>query len=146
MNLKLVLISFCIALGTQVSIAGETRSILACPGVFKTRVVESEHTQWNIYSNNPLRLTGAHILYFCDNEECTLDPDETRRLTDDQLSTVQVFRLADHPEAKHPVLVCEYGVHAQLSREIPAHQSQCSVTQHGRFYDAVDFEFEVVCK
>lgn len=134
------------AFATPASVAAESRSLLECPGVLKTKVVGSEYNGWNIYSNNPSRLTGADISYSCENEECTLDPDETMRLNDDHWSTAQIFRLADHHEAKNPVLICEYGVHAELRREISVHLTQCTITRHARFNDAKEFEFEVVCK
>lgn len=143
---KPALVAFSMALAAQTSMAVESPSTLVCPGVFKTKVVESEHKGWNVYSNNPLRLTGADISYFCDNEECTLNPDETRHLNDDRLSTTQIFRLADHREAWKPILVCEYGVHAMLSREIPAHLTLCTVTHHARFDETKEFEFEAVCR
>lgn len=143
---KPILVAFSMALAAQTSMAVESPSTLACPGVFKTKVVESEYNGWKVYSNNPLRLTGVDISYFCDNEECTLNPDETKRLNDEHLSTAQIFRLADHHEAKNPVLVCEYGVHAELTREIPVHLAVCTVTHHARFNDAKEFEFEGVCK
>ena len=118
-----------------------------CPKVMVHSVDRSKHLGWEVYSNRPLRLTGADIAYVVDDHyDATLDPDETKRLNDDNLSTVQFFHLAKHRANKSFSLVCHYGVHAQLSRAIPRNLLECSVVHHERFDDANEGEFEAVCK
>ena len=129
---------------------GETsqadRTALACPSSFSVAVNKELYTGWFVYSNNPLRLTGADITYSEDHEEAMLDPNDTLRLDDDRLSTVSTFRLPKTWSAIDFNLVCHYGVHAQLSRKIPHSLYECQVIQHGRFNDRTEFEFQAICK
>lgn len=118
---------------------------LECPHVLATNVVAEKHSGWLIYSNDPLRLTGANIEFYANNEDAILDPDKTTHLGDENLSVVQTFRLAEHRDIKKPSLVCHYGVHAQLSRELPLGTVECKVVQHQRF-GPNEFEFEASCR
>lgn len=123
----------------------QASSALECPPVLATKVLAEKHPGWSIYDNDPLRLTGADIEYAVDNEDATLNPDEVRELNDANLSIVQVFRLKAHRRAKHPSLVCHYGVHAQLSRTIPQQAAECTVIQRRQF-GPEQFEFEASCR
>jgi hypothetical protein len=139
----LLLASF--VLTPAASRAAEVSVALECPPVLATRVLAEEHRGWSIYSNDPLRLTGADIAYVVNNEGATLNPDATRYLSDENLSEVQIFRLAVHPEVTKPWLVCHYGVHAELSRELPRGAVECKIVQHQRF-GPQQFEFEASCR
>ncbi|HXH86580.1 MAG TPA: STY0301 family protein [Nitrospira sp.] len=118
---------------------------LQCPPVLATTVVAKKYRDWSIYSNDPLRLTGADVAYVVDHEDALLDPDETRQLNDGDLSEVQIFRLTQHRDVKEPELVCHYGVHAQLSRDVPRAAVECKVVHHGRF-GPEESEFEASCR
>lgn len=118
---------------------------LECPPVLATSVVAEKYRGWSIYSNDPLRLTGADIEFAVDHEEGLLDPDEIKHLGDANLSVVRIFRLAEHRDVRNPSLVCHHGVHAQLSRELPHGAVECTVVQHERF-GPEEFEFEARCR
>ncbi len=126
--------------------ATEASAVLECPPVLATKVLAEKHRGWSIYSNKPLRLTGADIAFAVENEDATLDPDETKHLDDENLSIVSIFLLAKHREVKKPSLVCHYGVHAQLSRALLPNVVECTVVQRQRFNDLKEFEFEASCK
>ena len=131
---------------SQVEVLGKDNA-LECPEVMVHSVDRSKHPGWEIYSNSPLRLTGADIAFVVDDHlDATLDPDETKRLNDDNLSTAQFFHLAKHRNNRPFSLVCHYGMHAQLSKAIPRNLLECSVVHHERFHDAKEGEFEVFCK
>lgn len=120
--------------------------MLECPPILASTVSAEKYPGWFIYSNDPLRLTGADIAYVSDNEDATLDPDTTRHLDDTNLSVVTVFRLSEHPEAKNPMLVCHYGTHAELSRAIPPGATACSIIQHRQFDELKEAEFIASCE
>lgn len=124
-----------------------TEPILECPNVMAHTVDRTQHPGWTIYSNMPVRLTGADIEYFVDEHyEATFEPDESNRLNDDNLSTAKVFDLTKHREAKDLSLVCHYGVHAQLSRAIPKNIRECTIVHRGRFDETKEGEFRVFCE
>ena len=137
-----------VSIGTTLplkALANETT--LECPNVMAHIVDKKKHPGWSIYSNMPVRLTGASIAYVVDGHlEATLEPDETNRLNDENLSTAQVFQLARHRDAKDLSLPCHYGVHAQLSKAIPATTRECSIVHHERFDETKQGEFEAFCK
>lgn len=128
------------------TLAAET--ILECPIVMEHTVDKTKYAGWLIYSNMPVRLTGADIQYIVDQQyEATLEPDQVNRWNDDNLSTAQVFQLTKHKDTKDLSLVCHYGVHAQLSRLIPTKIRECTIVHHGRFKETeVEGEFKVFCK
>ena len=142
--LKSALLLAGFVLAPAASVAAKAGAALECPPVLVTKVLAERHRGWSIYSNDPLRLTGADIAYVS-NEDATLDPDETAHLSDENLSVVQVFRLAKHPEAKNPWLVCHYGVHAELSRNLPRGAVECKVIQHQQMR-TTEAEFEASCR
>jgi hypothetical protein len=121
---------------------------LRCPSSLSVVVNSDLYKGWGVYSNNPLRLTGADISFFdaVTNEEATLDPNETVRLNDRLWSTVSTFLLPRKQGGAVFHLLCNYGEHALLNREIPSSLSECHVTRHGRFNDSTEFEFEAGCK
>lgn len=135
----------CLVLASPASLAAQAGAALACPSVLATKVLAQKYRGWWVYSNDPLRLTGADILYYVDNEDATLDPDATEELSDENLSVVQTFRLGAHPEAKAPLLVCHYGEHAELRRRVPGKAAECKVVHHRRF-GPDEFEFEASCR
>ena len=119
---------------------------LACPPVMEHVPVKKAHPGWSIYSNKPLRLSGADIAFVSGGHyDSTLDPDRTRPMNDRNLSTESVFDLSKHQRDRPFSLVCHYSVHAQLSRTIPDTVSVCTVVQHGRV-DADESEFEAFCR
>ena len=120
---------------------------LECPNIMAHAVEENKHPGWSVYSNMPVRLTGADIAYLVDQHyEATLEPDHTDRWNDDNLSTAQVFQLTKHRDAKDLSLVCHYGVYAQLTKAIPGSIRECTVVHHGRFDGTKEGEFRVFCK
>ena len=131
--------------GPQAPLAAQSAPVLECPPILATRISIEKYRGWSLYSNNPLRLTGADIAYVSDNEDATLDPDSTRNLDDQNLSVVSVFRLSEHREARNPELVCYYGIHAQLSRAIPPGATRCSVIHHRQFDELKESEFVASC-
>ena len=119
---------------------------LECPAVMAHVPVAEAHPGWTVYSNKPLRLSGMDVEYVVDGHlEATLDPDDVRRPGDSRSSTVSVFDLGKHRSDRPFVLVCHYGVHAQLSRNLPQEAAQCVATQH-EISGADDTEFEAYCK
>jgi hypothetical protein len=100
---------------------------------------------WSLYSNDPLRLTGADIAYVSD-EDSTLDPDETKQPDDRNLSVIALFHLRRHPGLKNASLVCHYDEHAQLSRALPPGITECAVTRHRQFDENTESEFEAICR
>lgn len=118
---------------------------LKCPGSLSTSVNQGAYAGWRVYSNNPLRLTGADISYVDGGVEATLDPDRRLPLNDEKLSSAGIYNLRSAGRRHVLYLDCHYGEHAQLSRVIPKSMSECRVVHHGRFDDAQDFEFEVTC-
>lgn len=132
----------------QTSFAAKSIVVLECPYVMATTVSAEKHRGWSVYSNNPLRLTGADIAFISpnSNEDATLDPDEVKHLNDEDMTDVSVFRLVKHSEAKRPSLICHYGIHAQLSRSIPAHSTECLVIHHQSYGDIDKPEYLVQCK
>lgn len=140
-----ILISFCIVDNHSVA-ASAAKAALECPSVMAHLPVKENYPGWAVYSNKPLRLTGADIEFVVESHlEATLDPDRTTRLNDADLSTVSVFNLLKHRSDKPFTLVCHYGVHAQLSRSIPASFTECTIIQHGRITDD-NGEFKVICQ
>ena len=132
---------------SSVAISGlaraEAPAEIVCPAVMATRVDKAAHPGWLIYSNEPLRLTGIDIEYIVNGHiEATLDPDLEERLNDESLSNASIFRLTAHRKKEPFALICLYGVHAQLRREIPRNMSECKVVQHGIF---TEVEFEASC-
>ena len=119
---------------------------LRCPGSLSVSVNEKAYPGWEVYSNDPLRLTGADVSYLAGNEEATLDPQQPVRLNDDRLSTVSVYDLRKAGGRHELYLDCHYGIHAQLSRAIPPSMTECRVVHHGAFDDTREFEFEVGCE
>jgi hypothetical protein len=108
--------------------------------------VAEEHPGWAIYSNKPLRLSGADFGYTVDTHlESTLDPDRVDRLNDENLSTASVFQLAKHRRQSPFKLFCQYGIHAMLTRTIPKDVAECLVVHHGRF-GPEEGEFKVLCR
>jgi len=142
-RIALLLASFLVA--APVSPATKGSIALECPPVLATSVVAEKYRGWFVYSNDPLRLTGADIAFFVDHEDGWLDPDEISHLNDEDLSVVHTFRLVEHRDIEHPMLVCHYGVHAQLSRALPPGAVECTVVQHQRF-GPEEFEFEALCR
>jgi hypothetical protein len=139
-----MLISFCSADAHSVAASVE-KITLACPPVMAHLPVKEDYPGWAVYSNKPLRLTGADIEFVVESHlEATLDPDRTTRLNDADLSTVSVFNLLKHRSDKPFTLACHYGDHAQLSRSIPDSFTECTIVQHGRITD--DGEFKVFCQ
>ena len=135
-------ISVCIAT-SSVALAKQPDA-LVCPAVMASRIDKSAHSDWAIYSNSPLRLSGADIQFVVDGHlEATLDADEDIRLNDDALSKASIYRLSVHRDAQPFTLVCHYGVHAQLSRNLPRSAQECKVIKHGRF---TKIEFEASCR
>jgi hypothetical protein len=132
-------------LATPAFSSNKARIAIECPSVLATTVVARKYKGWFIYSNDPLRLTGADIAYLVDHEDATLDPDETRELKDESESVVQIFRLKQHREAEKPELVCHYGIHAQLSRTIPPRAVECEVI-HYRIPRQEEIDFEASCQ
>lgn len=130
--------------GSTLGLSAEPMS-LACPQVMAHAPIKEQHPGWLVYSNDPLRLSGADIAYVVDSHlEATLEPDAVTALNDANLSTASVFRLGKH-RGKGPFsLVCHYGVHAQLSRVIPKGVNECTLVRHGRFDDQ-DGEFGMSC-
>ena len=143
--LRIVLLLASLIFAPPASLAAKVRVALECPSVLATSVFAEKYRGWSIYSNDPLRLTGADISFAVDNEEGWLEPDETKHLSDENLSVVHIFRLAEHSEVKNPSLVCHYGVHAQLSRELPRGTVECKVVKHQRF-GPEEFEFDASCR
>lgn len=122
-------------------------SILECPNIMAHTVDKNKHPGWSIYSNMPVRLTGADIAYVVDQHyEATLEPDQMDRWNDNNLSTAQVFQLTKHRDAKDLSLVCHYGVHAQLTKAIPGNIRECTVVHRERFDDPKEGEFKAFCK
>ena len=142
---RIALLLASLVLAPPASMAAKVSVALKCPSVLATSVLAQKHRGWSIYSNDPLRLTGADIAIAVENEEGWLDPDETKHLSDENLSVVHTFRLAKHRDIKNPSLVCHYGVHAELSRELPRGAVECEVVQHQRF-GPKEFEFEASCR
>jgi hypothetical protein len=130
----------------HVGFTGNLAPVLECPDALAIKISTEKYPGWFIYSNNPLRLTGADIAYISSNEDATLDPDEVKDLNDEDLSVVSVFRLSEHKSAKNPELVCYYGVHAQLSRRIPPVATECSVLEHRRFDEINVPQFVASCR
>jgi hypothetical protein len=119
---------------------------ISCPAVMAHAPLKDEHRGWNVYSNKPLRLSGADLAYTVDSHlEATLDPDRVDRLNDELWSTASVFQMTKHRRKGPFMLVCHYGVHAQLSRAVPKQVAECVVVRHGRF-GPEEGEFEVVCR
>jgi hypothetical protein len=145
MKLKGPLLLTCFVAAAPALAAGGAGASIACPQVMATRVLAGKYRGWEVYSNDPLRLTGADVEYDVGHEEALLDPDETRDLNDPGLSVAQIFRLKEHAEAKDPWLICHYGEHAQLSREIPRGAVQCEVVHH-RSLGQDEIEFEASCR
>jgi hypothetical protein len=135
----------CLILPSPPSFAAKVAAAVECPAVLATRVLAEKYRGWSIYSNDPLRLTGADVYYVADHEDATLDPDATEELGDENLSVVQIFRIREHPEAKSPWLDCHYGVHAQLSRRLPRGAMECKVVHHRRVGEQ-EIEFEASCR
>lgn len=121
------------------------KSVLECPQVMAHVPVKSKYPGWFVYSNKPLRLSGADIRFIGDSHlEGTLDPDRVERLNDRDLSIASVFDLLKHRDEKPFSLDCHYGVHAQLSREISDELIECTVIRHVRFGE--EGEFKVSCQ
>jgi hypothetical protein len=140
-----LLVSVGIGMCPQVTLSEELAS-LECPPIMAHEPLKEQHPGWFVYSNRPLRLSGADIAYVVDSHyEATLEPDRVNQLNDDSLSTSSVFQLAKHRSRKPFSLVCHYGVHAQLSRTIPEGIVECIVVHHGRFGDEQG-EFKVSCR
>lgn len=143
--LRFALLLISLLLAVPVSSAAKGGVVLECPPILATSVIAEKYRGWLVYSNDPLRLSGADILYVVDHEEGALDPDEVSQLDDEDLSVVHTFRLVEHRDIARPALVCHYGVHAQLSRELPPGAVECKVVQHRR-YGPREFEFEASCR
>jgi len=127
--------------------ARASEDVLKCPNVMAHTVDRRKHPGWTVYSNMPVRLTGADITYVVDQHyEATLAPDQTNRLNDGNLSIEQVFQLTKHRDTKDLSLLCHYGVHAQLIKAIPGNMRECSVVHHGRFDETKEGEFEASCR
>jgi hypothetical protein len=119
---------------------------IACPAVMAHVPSKDEHRGWNVYSNKPLRLSGADLAYTVDSHlEATLDPDRVDRRNDELWSTASVFQLTKHRRKGPFMLVCHYGVHARLSRAVPKQLAECVVLRHGRF-GPDEGEFEAACR
>jgi hypothetical protein len=124
-----------------------TEPVLDCPTVMAHTVDKTKHPGWSIYSNMPVRLTGADIAYVVDRHyEATLEPDQTDYWNDDNLSTAQVFQLTKHKGANDLSLVCHYGVHAQLSKAIPAKTRVCTIVHRRRFDETKEGEYSAYCE
>lgn len=116
------------------AIAGSANSVIECPKVMVHRADAAAHPGWTIYSNDPLRLSGADFMYIVDSHlEATLDPDEVRRLNDENQTEVSVFRVSKHRREGPFTLLCEYGDHAQLSRLLPEQVKECTVVRRKSF-------------
>lgn len=114
--------------------AGSANSVVECPKVMVHRADAGAHPGWVIYSNEPLRLSGADFMYIVDSHlEATLDPDEVRRLNDESQTEVSVFRVTKHRREGPFTLLCEYGDHAQLIRSIPKQVKECTVVRRKSF-------------
>lgn len=110
--------------------------VLACPTVMVHRADPDAHPGWTIYSNDPLRLSGADFLFVVDGHlEATLDPDEVRVLHDENQTEIRVFRVARHRRKGPFTLLCEYGEHAQLIRPLPTQIEECTVVRRQAFGD-----------
>jgi len=132
-------------LAPHTTMATATDLKLSCPSVLATQVVTEKHPDWLVYSNDPLRLTGADIAVSGEHDQGWLEPDETKQMPDENLSLVSIFRLAEHRDIERPSLVCHYGVHAQLSRALPSGTTECKVTKHRRF-GPNEYQFEASCR
>ena len=132
------------AFGALRSAHADVKPKLECPPVLATKILADKHPGWSVYANDPLRLTGADILYAVDNEDATLNPDEVKELSDANLSVVQIFRLRSHGHLEDPWFVCHYGVDAQLSRKLPRHATECRIVQRRQF-GPEQSEFEASC-
>jgi hypothetical protein len=121
--------------------------VLECPNVMAHTVDRKQHSGWSIYSNMPVRLTGADIQYVVDEHlEAALEPDQIKYLNDENLSTAKVFQFMRHLGLEGLSLVCHYGVHAQLTKAIPASVRKCTIVHHGRFDETREGEFKVFCQ
>jgi hypothetical protein len=119
--------------------------ILECPQVMVHRADPAAHPGWAIYSNDPLRLSGADVMYVVDSHlEATLDADEVRRLNDESQTEISVFHVSAHRRQGPFTLVCQYGDHAQLAREIPKQARECTVLR--RQFFAEGGAVEVKCR
>lgn len=117
---------------------------LECPKVMAHRPEPTAHTGWTIYSNDPLRLSGADLMYIVDSHlEATLNPDEVRALNDENQSELSVFRIFKHRAQAPFTLICQYGDHAHLARRLPAQVKECTVVRRKSF--AEEGEVDVKC-
>lgn len=118
---------------------------LECPKVMVHRPDPAAHPGWAIYSNEPLRLSGADLMYSADSHlESTLDPDEVRALNDEKQSELSIFRISKHRAEAPFTLICQYGVHAQLARQLPRQVKECTVVRRKSF--AEEGEVDVKCQ
>ena len=140
-----VAVGCALLLDTATASAGAATASLACPPVLAVDVRADKHPGWSLYSNDPLRLTGADIAFVSD-EDSILDPDETKQPDDRDLSVIALFHLRRHPELKDASLVCHYGEHAQLSRALPPGITECAVTRHRQFDEKTEAEFAAMCR
>lgn len=123
-----------------------TPLVLECPQIMAHTPVKEKYPGWTVYSNDPVRLTGADITFVTrDQEDGSLDPDQVVHLNDSNLSVVSVFRLLKHHSKAPFSLVCHYGVHAELIKAIPYRVKECAVVHHME-YGAGEGEFTVSCK
>lgn len=74
LRLALLLTSFFLA--APASWVNKVSIALECPPVLATSVVAEKYPGWSVYSNDPLRLTGADIAFVVDHEDGLLDPDK----------------------------------------------------------------------
>jgi hypothetical protein len=105
---------------------------LRCPPVLSVKVNEEKHKGWTIYSNNPLRLSGAWITRSDGGHlDETPETDKTERLNDQSQTLVHIHYLKTFKRrfGEPWNLQCFYGDHAQLTHKIAKALTGCRVLQ-----------------
>jgi hypothetical protein len=143
---SILIISLCLL---RIAFA-ETVQELQCPSILDVAVNKEKYKEWQVYANDPLRLSGAWITRSDGGHlDETPDPDRTEIIKDDNNTHVEIYYL--HTLKKQfgmPWnLQCFYGEHVELTREIPKSLSECRVLRHQIWNSANNEpEFEAFCK
>ena len=125
--------------------AASAKTKLECPQVMVHRADPTAHPGWKIYSNEPLRLSGADLMYVVDSHlEATLDPDSVKTLSDANQSELSVFHVAKYRGRGPFTLICHYGDHAQLARPLTKEVEECTVVRRKVF--SFEGEVDVKCR
>ena len=115
-----------------------------CPSIMEVKIDKDAHPGWWVYSNNPLRLTSADIMYV-DVEEALLDPETVEKGTDGKEAMSSIFNLEGQPPSRELVLICHYGIHAELRRSLSKDLKTCRFTRFRQWDVLKGASFEATC-